>query len=94
MTVVVVLANERFGWDRHIYDIPFDHIEKANIIALTAKVAFTLAATFTRLSLCMFYYRLVGDSGIVWFRWVVHANVVFTISVCITFVFLSVFLCT
>ncbi|KAI6839305.1 hypothetical protein KC340_g3278 [Hortaea werneckii] len=94
LTVVVVLANERFGWDRHIYDIPFDHIEKANIIALTAKVAFTLAATFTRLSLCMFYYRLVGDSGIVWFRWVVHANVAFTISVCITFVFLSVFLCT
>ncbi|KAI7537592.1 hypothetical protein KC331_g10845 [Hortaea werneckii] len=94
LTVVVVLANKRFGWDRHIYDIPFDHIEKANIIALTAKVAFTLAATFTRLSLCMFYYRLVGDSGIVWFRWVVHANVAFTISVCITFVFLSVFLCT
>ncbi|GAB1738464.1 hypothetical protein NU219Hw_g3270t1 [Hortaea werneckii] len=94
LTVVVVLANERFGWNRHIYDVPFGQIEKANIIALTAKVLFTLAATFTRLSLCMFYYRLVGDSGIVWFRWVVHTNVAFTISVCITFVFLSVFLCT
>ncbi|KAI6843738.1 hypothetical protein KC340_g880 [Hortaea werneckii] len=94
LTVVVVLANERFGWNRHIYDIPFEHIEAANIIALTAKVTFTLAATFTRLSLCMFYYRLVGDSGVNWFRWVVHANVAFTVAVCITFVFLSVFLCT
>ncbi|KAI6849304.1 hypothetical protein KC327_g772 [Hortaea werneckii] len=94
LTVVVVLANERYGWNRHIYDIPFERIEAANIIALTAKCTFTMAATFTRLSLCMFYYRLVGDSGVNWFRWVVHANVAFTIAVCITFVFLSVFLCT
>lgn len=32
-------------------------------IAMTAKVVFTAAASFTRLSLHCFYYRLISDSG-------------------------------
>ncbi|KAK5705189.1 hypothetical protein LTR97_002306 [Elasticomyces elasticus] len=58
MTAVVILANERYGWDRHLWDIQTADIEKANIIAFVAKLVFTLAATFTRLSLCAFYYRV------------------------------------
>ncbi|KAK3633268.1 hypothetical protein LTR56_002505 [Elasticomyces elasticus] len=94
MTAVVILANERYGWDRHLWDIQTADIEKANIIAFVAKLVFTLAATFTRLSLCAFYYRLVKDSGIVWFRWVVHATVAFTVAIGVGFVFLTTFLCT
>jgi hypothetical protein len=30
---------------------------------MTAKVVFTAAASFTRLSLHCFYYRLITDSG-------------------------------
>lgn len=94
LAVVVILANDQYGWDRHIWDIPVQYYENASIIAMTAKVVFTLAATFTRLSLCMFYYRLVKDSGIIWFKWVVHANFAFSIGICISFVFLVIFLCT
>ncbi|KAK3668934.1 hypothetical protein LTR22_000012 [Elasticomyces elasticus] len=57
MTTVVILANEHYGWDRHLWDIQTGDIQKANIIAFVAKLVFTLAATFTRLSLCAFYYR-------------------------------------
>ncbi|KAK4894142.1 hypothetical protein LTR27_007508 [Elasticomyces elasticus] len=94
MTTVVILANEHYGWDRHLWDIQAGDIQKANIIAFVAKLVFTLAATFTRLSLCAFYYRLVKDSGIVWFRWVVHATVAFTVAIGVAFVFLTIFLCT
>lgn len=94
LTVAVILADKRYGWDRHVWDIPDAQIQNANIIAMVSKILFTFAATFTRLSLCCFYYRLVKDSGIVWFQWVVHANIVFTIAVCIAFVILSIFLCT
>ncbi|KAK4543304.1 hypothetical protein LTR36_005663 [Oleoguttula mirabilis] len=94
LTVAVILADTRYGWDRHVWDIPASKIVDANIIAMVSKVLFTFAATFTRLSLCCFYYRLVKDSGIVWFHWVVHADVAFTVAICISFVFLSIFLCT
>ncbi|KAK5171718.1 uncharacterized protein LTR77_003354 [Saxophila tyrrhenica] len=92
--VVVILANEKFGWNRHIYDIPFDWIERANIIAFIAKLTFTFAATFIRLSLICFYYRLVKDSGIRWFNWVLHASVLWTLAVGITFICLGIWLCS
>jgi hypothetical protein len=63
LTAVVLLANKEYGWDRHVWDIPFANFVPASKIAMTAKVVFTAAATFTRLSLHCFYYRLVSDSG-------------------------------
>lgn len=69
-------------------------IQSANIIAFVAKLTFTFAATFIRLSLICFYYRLIKDSGIQWFNWVLHASVAWTIGVCIAFVALTIWLCS
>ena len=93
MTVVVILANEAFGWNRHVWDLSPSMIPEAGKIAFVAKLMFTLAATFTRLSLLCFYYRLVKDSGITWFNWVLHASVLWTVAVAITFVCETVWLC-
>ena len=68
-------------------------IQSANIIAFIAKIIFSLSATFIRLSLICFYYRLVRDSGTRWFNWVLHASVVWTIGVCVTFIVLTIWLC-
>lgn len=94
LTAVVILADKRYGWNRHVYDISPGDITDANIIALVAKLLFTLAATFTRLSLCAFYYRLVKDSGMKWFKWVVHGTLAFTVALGIAFCFLAIFICT
>ncbi|KAL5411384.1 hypothetical protein PMIN03_004883 [Paraphaeosphaeria minitans] len=94
LTAAVLLANQHYGWDRHVYDIPLPKLKPTLQIAMAAKLLFTAAATFTRLSLFCFYYRLLKDSSKGFFVWVVHANVVYTICIFITFVFLIVFLCT
>jgi hypothetical protein len=60
---------------------------------MTAKIVFTAAATFTRLSLHCFYYRLVSDTGKTWFRWLIHANVAYTLAIFISFTFIGIFLC-
>ncbi|KAH7402780.1 hypothetical protein BKA66DRAFT_564681 [Pyrenochaeta sp. MPI-SDFR-AT-0127] len=94
LTAVVLVANQRFGWDRHVYDIPFNQFIPTSKIAMTAKVVFTAAATFTRLSLHCFYYRLVSDTGKRWFQYMIHANVIYTIGIFVSFTFLAIFLCT
>ncbi|KAH9838913.1 integral membrane protein [Teratosphaeria destructans] len=94
LAVIVILAQKVYHWDRHVYDIPLDDIQASNIVAMTAKTVFVLAATFTRLSLCLFYYRLVKDSGLTWFSWLVHFSVAFTLAICVAFVLLIIFLCT
>jgi hypothetical protein len=80
--------------DRHVWDIPLAKIAPTSKIAMSAKIIFAGAATFTRLSLHCFYYRLVKDSGMTWFRWLIHANVAYTLAIFISFPFIAVFLCT
>ncbi|KAK3201109.1 hypothetical protein GRF29_213g1069218, partial [Pseudopithomyces chartarum] len=94
LTAAVLLANQTFGWDRHIYDIPMSKWGANLKIAMAAKLLFTAAATFTRLSLFTFYYRLVKDSSRQGFRWMVHLNVAYTVAIFFTFIFLGTFLCT
>ena len=118
LTVVVILANKQYGWERHIWDIRKskivtnaaadyarnttwvltaaapDMIQSANIVAFIAKLLFTLAATFTRLSLICFYYRLVQDTANKWFKWALHASVAWTLAVCVTFIVLTIWLCS
>ncbi|RMY17747.1 hypothetical protein D0867_05821 [Hortaea werneckii] len=93
MNTVVILANERYGWNRHIYDIPPRMIASAGKIAFVAKLAFVFAATFTRLSLIAFYYRLVKDSGLRWFKGVLHASLAWTVAVWVCFVCQTIWLC-
>lgn len=77
-----------------MWDLNLQDITKSNLLAFASKIVFTIAATFVRLSLCCFYYRLVADSGIKWFQWVVHFNVLFNVAVGVAFVSMTVFLCT
>ncbi|KAH7563537.1 hypothetical protein BM1_00584 [Bipolaris maydis] len=90
LTIIVLLANKSYGWDRHVWDIPVSKFVPTYKIAMAAKVIFTAAATFTRLSLHCFYYRLVSDSGKLW---LVHFNVFYTIGIFISFIFIAIFLC-
>ncbi|OAL06061.1 hypothetical protein IQ06DRAFT_75060 [Phaeosphaeriaceae sp. SRC1lsM3a] len=93
LTAVVLLANQKFGWDRHVWDIPFSKFEPTSKIAMVAKCVFTGAASFTRLSLHCFYYRLVADTGKTWFKWLIHLNVAYTLAILISFPFIAVFQC-
>ena len=69
-------------------------IVAANKVAFVAKLMFTLAATCIRLSLLCFYYRLVKDSGMRRFNYILHAAVLWNIAVGTSFVCETIWLCT
>lgn len=75
------------------WDVPLTMYESTNKIAFVAKLMFTFASTFTRMSLIAFYYLLVKDSGIMWYKYILHISQVLNLAVGITFVFMAVFLC-
>ncbi|KAF1958866.1 hypothetical protein CC80DRAFT_21465 [Byssothecium circinans] len=60
---------------------------------MVAKILFTAAATFTRLSLLCFYLRIVKDIQKKYFRWAVYANIGFSVAIFIAFIYLSIFQC-
>lgn len=93
MTAVVLLANRNYGWNRHMWDVETNMIQHANIIAFVAKIMFTLASTFTRLSLIFLYYRLIRDTQLRWYSWTLHINLAFNIVLLISFILMIVFTC-
>lgn len=93
MTAVVLLANRNYGWNRHMWDVEVGMIEHANIIAFVAKLMFTFASCFTRMSLIFLYYRLVKDTQFRWYRITLHISLVFNIAILISFVCIATFLC-
>lgn len=93
LTVIVLLANQSYGWDRHTWDVPAHAIQGAAILAFCAKLAFVLASCFTRLSLIFLYYRLIQESTIKWYRWSIHFGLFFNMAVFVSLVFVGVFGC-
>ncbi|KAF2823494.1 hypothetical protein CC86DRAFT_298489 [Ophiobolus disseminans] len=92
-TASVILANQKYGWDRHIWDIPIENFSPALKILYFTQIQFIATATFTRLSLHCLYYRLVSDTGITWFKWLIHANVACTVCIFISATLVQVFQC-
>ncbi|OTA33092.1 hypothetical protein BTJ68_06358 [Hortaea werneckii EXF-2000] len=73
MNTVVILANERYGWNRHIYDIPPQMISEAARLRLWRN------------------WRL--DSGLRWFKGVLHTSLAWTVAVWVCFVCQTIWLC-
>ncbi|KAF2429363.1 hypothetical protein EJ08DRAFT_573853, partial [Tothia fuscella] len=93
LTACVILANLSYGWDRHLWDLPFREWAGALKLAWATKVIFSASACFTRLALLFFYYRLVQDSGMKWFRNMIHFTVFVSISTMLVLIFITIFQC-
>ncbi|THZ19006.1 hypothetical protein D6C89_07985 [Aureobasidium pullulans] len=92
--IVVILANVRYQWNRHLWDVEFTMFQSASIVAFLSKLLFTLAATFARASLICFYFRLIKDTGYSLSKWVLWATFAYNVAIGVAFVILAVFLCT
>lgn len=92
--IVVILANVRYQWDRHLWDVEFTMFQDASIVALLTKVFFTLAGSFARASLICFYFRLIKDTGYSLFKYILWAAFVYNLAIGIAFLILAIFLCS
>lgn len=93
LTIVVIMANSSYGWDRHIWDVPLTKVEGASILAFCAKLTFVCASNFTRLSLIFLYYRLIKESTVKWYRWSIHFGLIFNTAIFIVLLFIGIFGC-
>ncbi|MBE7182582.1 MAG: hypothetical protein INR71_15485 [Terriglobus roseus] len=91
--ILVIVANQNYYWDRHIWDIPLSDSAGNLKVALASTILFTCAASSTRISLVCFYYRLVREVKRPLFRWALHLTLGYCVAVWITFVFTSCLQC-
>ncbi|KAL2852942.1 hypothetical protein BJY01DRAFT_83161 [Aspergillus pseudoustus] len=60
MGAVLSVAEQSFGWNRHIWDVPLEWLPTVSKLNLTFQILFSLACSITKLSLLWFCKRLLG----------------------------------
>lgn len=87
-----VVLSLTFGWNRHSWDIPIDHITKGLKLILAMEVLFVFAAALTKMSMLALTYRIMGDSH-PWMARVVKVSALLIVLDLIALSFLDLFQC-
>ncbi|KAL2003971.1 hypothetical protein VTN02DRAFT_1267 [Thermoascus thermophilus] len=96
MCVVTSLAASQYGWDRHIWDVPMSWLPTAQKLNMMFQIFFSLASTFTKLSLLWFCRRILG-TGIQGpyriFNCCLMGAMFIVASLCLAFLLITIFQC-
>ena len=77
LTVVVLVADNHYGWNRHSWDLHAHNGPHGYKLCLSAQVLFFWAATLNKMSLLLFYKRLTGPCTPLWYRRVIVLGLAF-----------------
>ena len=77
LTVVVLVADNNFGWNRHSWDLHAKNGPSGYKLCLSAQILFFWAATLNKMSLLCFYKRLTNACTPLWYRWTIVIGLVF-----------------
>ncbi|KIW05544.1 hypothetical protein, variant [Verruconis gallopava] len=71
---ILILAFTKYGWDKHIWDIPPDQLVQARKAMFAMEIIYLWSSSTTRISILLFYRRLGGSVSQV-FRYTVYAAI-------------------
>lgn len=60
---ITVVGNTQYGWGMHAWDVPIELREHGFLLAWVYEILVTWCLMLTKLSLCVFYLRLLGGAG-------------------------------
>lgn len=96
MCVVISMASEEYGFNRHVWDIPMSWLPTAQKLNLVFQILFSGASMTTKLSILWFTKRLLGAGSKGLYRTyyiLLVAGMVFVTVCWLLFEFVSIFQC-
>ncbi|KAI4200221.1 MAG: hypothetical protein LQ350_004079 [Teloschistes chrysophthalmus] len=94
LTVVVLVADNHYGWNRHSWDLHAHNGPHGYKLCLAAQVLFFWAATLNKISLLCFYKRLTtGGIYKLWYKWCIVGGIAFQVLMLIAFFIVAVNAC-
>ena len=96
MVVVTSIATEKWGYNRHIWDIPAFWLPTMQKLNLSFQLMFSWSSGFTKFSLLWFCRRLLGPGkgGFAVYNWAFIGSMIFVALSVILFTFFSIFQCS
>ncbi|KAL8664208.1 MAG: hypothetical protein Q9168_007955 [Polycauliona sp. 1 TL-2023] len=94
LTVVVLIADNNYGWNRHSWDLHAENGPSGYKLCLSAQILFFWAATLNKISLLCFYRRLTLN-GIYqsWYKYCIKGGIIFLVCMLIAFFISALFAC-
>ncbi|KAK1815386.1 hypothetical protein LTR12_010183 [Friedmanniomyces endolithicus] len=92
-TVDCFVAAIDFHIGRHVWDIPLTDFENLTLLSWLAEFSFLITGACIKISVLLFYRRLVKDTYDPRWRWAVIAAIAFTAAYSIAFLFTLIFNC-
>ncbi|KAK3675345.1 hypothetical protein LTR78_004855 [Recurvomyces mirabilis] len=92
-TTLVVVANEHYGIDRHVWDVPPQWFSPGILIAWLSEIAFLVSSCSTKISVLLFYRRLT--KGTISTRWkaATIGAIIFTVGYCLSLILALILTC-
>ncbi|KAI5362166.1 hypothetical protein Slin15195_G058170 [Septoria linicola] len=92
-TALSIVGAEQMMTSRHMWDIPITMYENTALITWIAELAFLVCGCFVKVSVLLFYRRLVDNSVSKYWIWTVIIAIVFTIAYSLAFILTLVLNC-
>ncbi|KAK0252515.1 hypothetical protein B0A54_05774 [Friedmanniomyces endolithicus] len=92
-SIVVIMSNRDYGSDRHVWDVRPEWFETALLLAWLGEFAFLISTCCTKISVLLFYRRLVQGTFSKRWRMATIGAIVFTACYCVAFILALVFNC-
>ncbi|KAK4156080.1 hypothetical protein C8A00DRAFT_12896 [Chaetomidium leptoderma] len=83
VTICVVLAFARYGWDIHVWDLTFDDMIAGRQVSFAAQALFIPATSLAKISILTSYLRLAPRNSL--FRTMTFAGIWFVVMVNVAF---------
>lgn len=93
-TALGIVNSEVYLTSRHMWDIPMSSYENIALVTWIAELAFLICSCFTKVSVLMFYRRLVDHTVSKYWIWTVICAISFTISYSLAFILVLIFNCS
>lgn len=82
-----------YGGDRHVWDIPSSDFVPAIKNAWVAQMVYLISTTCVKVSVLLFYRRLVAGTYSKRWKYATWAAIAFTVGYCVSFIFVLIFGC-
>lgn len=82
-----------YGGDRHVWDIPKEYFVPAVKNAWVSQMVYLISTTCVKVSVLLFYRRLVAGTYSKRWKYATICAITFTIAYCVAFVFVLIFGC-
>lgn len=91
--LILLLGVHSAGLDRHVWDLRPEECEKSGLMAWTTEIFFLNSLCLTKISVLLFYRRLINGSHSPWISRAIWAAVAFTVAYYFSFILFLIFAC-